>query len=89
MFESIDAAMRRDDNPSDRGLPQGRDEGGERVQDVRRALWVALIVGSVLNLINQGEAVLLHHSVNWLKAVLTYMVPFFVSLHGAHWARKP
>lgn len=49
----------------------------------RRALLVALVVGTVLNLINQGEAVLAHGQVHYLRAALTYMVPFFVSLHGA------
>lgn len=54
----------------------------------RRALIVALLVGTVLNLINQGDALWSHRSVDWLKALLTYMVPFFVSLHGAISARR-
>src|SRR5215467_10887386 len=41
----------------------------------RRSLHVALIVGTVLNLINQGDALLGMASINWLKLVLTYCVP--------------
>lgn len=48
----------------------------------RRALAVALVVGTVLNLINQGDAVW-HGALNWPKAILTYLVPFAVSMHGA------
>lgn len=55
--------------------------------DGRRAFWVALAVGTALNLINQGDALFAHHGVNWLKAGLTYLVPFFVSLHGAVFSR--
>ncbi|WP_200922690.1 nitrate/nitrite transporter NrtS, partial [Methyloglobulus morosus] len=52
---------------------------------------VALVVGSLLNIINQPKLILVIclidlnalHDVNYLKAVLTYLVPFFVSLYGA------
>jgi len=53
----------------------------------RRAFWVAIVVGTVLNLINQGDALLSGASVNWAKVVLTYLVPFAVSTHGAVSAR--
>lgn len=46
----------------------------------KRALIIAVVVGSVLNVINQYDAVLGQNSVNWYKAILTYCVPFFVSL---------
>ena len=46
----------------------------------RRSLYVALIVGTVLNLINQGDALLGMAPVNWLKLVLTYCVPYAVHL---------
>ena len=48
----------------------------------RRSFRVALIVGSVLNLINQGDALLNAAPVNWLKLLLTYVVPFAVSTYG-------
>lgn len=54
----------------------------------QRAFIVALVVGTVLNLINQGDALLARHGVNWGKALLTYAVPFCVSAHGALSARK-
>lgn len=57
----------------------------------RRALWVALSVGTLLNLINQGDALFgaggVHlGGVHWEKVALTYLVPFCVSLHGAAFA---
>lgn len=51
--------------------------------DGRRALWVALVVGTLLNLINQGDALWAQAEINWAKLLLTYVVPFCVSLHGA------
>ena len=48
-----------------------------------RATIVALIVGTILNLINQGEAIFGAGAVNLGKIFLTYLVPFFVSAHGA------
>ena len=49
---------------------------------------VAVVVGSVLNLINQGDALLSGGPINWLKLCLTYCVPFCVSLYGAHSALR-
>ena len=49
----------------------------------RRALVVALVVGTVLNLINQGDRLFSGDSPNWWKLALTYVVPFVVSTHGA------
>jgi hypothetical protein len=37
----------------------------------------------VLNLINQGDAILAGGSINWLKVALTYAVPYCVSTYGA------
>ena len=53
----------------------------------KRALLVALVVGSALNLINQGDAIFGEGRVNWGKLLLTYLVPFAVSTHGAVSAR--
>jgi hypothetical protein len=49
----------------------------------RRSLLVAIVVGTVLNLINQGDALLGAASVNWTKLFLTYLVPYAVSTYGA------
>lgn len=54
----------------------------------QRALVVALIVGSTVNLINQGDALFSGGRINWGKLVLTYTVPFLVSAHGALSARR-
>ena len=49
----------------------------------RRSLGVALVVGTILNLINQGDALFGAASVNWTKALLTYCVPYAVATYGA------
>ncbi len=49
----------------------------------RRSLYVALVVGTLLNMINQGEAFLGATSINWIKLVLTYFVPYAVCTYGA------
>lgn len=47
------------------------------------SLLVAAVIGTVLNLINQGDALFGGGSVNWLKISLTYLVPYCVSTYGA------
>lgn len=42
-----------------------------------RSLCVALIVETILNLINQGDAIFAPGSINWFKLVLTYCVPMW------------
>lgn len=54
----------------------------------RRSLVVALVVGTVLTLINQGDALLQGHDLNWLKAALTYAVPYCVATYGAYAAAR-
>ena len=49
----------------------------------RRSLMVALIVGVILNLINQGDALFAGRPLDWLKIVLTFAVPYCVSTYGA------
>ena len=44
---------------------------------------VALVVGTILNLINQGDAIFGATPLNWIKIVLTYFVPYAVSTYGA------
>ena len=48
-----------------------------------RSLWVGLIVGTILNLINQGDALVSGRPLNITKLVLTYLVPYLVSTYGA------
>ena len=49
----------------------------------RRSLWVALIVGTILNLINQGDALLSGAHLNFTKIILTFAVPYCVATYGA------
>lgn len=49
----------------------------------RRSLIVAVIVGTILNLINQGDGLLGRAPIDWTRLILTYMVPYCVSTYGA------
>jgi hypothetical protein len=49
----------------------------------RRSLIVSVVVGSILNLINQGDALVGGGDVNMAKIVLTYIVPYVVATYGA------
>ena len=53
----------------------------------RHSILVAIVVGTVLNVINQGDN-LIAGEFNWLKAGLTYVVPFCVASYGAHIGSK-
>jgi len=50
---------------------------------VKRSLIVSLVVGTILNLINQGEMLNDMSSLNLWKCALTYMVPYLVATYGA------
>ena len=54
----------------------------------RRSLATMLIVGSILNLINQGDILLRADPINWWKIVITYCVPFCVATFGAYSAYR-
>jgi hypothetical protein len=49
----------------------------------KRSLVVALTVGTILNLINQGDALVAGARPNILKLVLTFAVPYAVATYGA------
>ena len=49
----------------------------------RRSLWVALVVGTILNLINQGDTLVSGQRLDFAKLALTYIVPYVVSTYGA------
>jgi hypothetical protein len=55
------------------------------------ALKVALVVGTMLNVINNGQQFWAHHTVNLWQAVLNFVVPFCVSSYSAarNEARRP
>jgi uncharacterized membrane protein len=52
---------------------------------VRRAVKVALIVGTILGVINHADAVLTNtfSMKNWLQVALTYFVPYAVATYSA------
>ena len=50
---------------------------------LRRALITMLVVGSLLNLINQGDALWGDAALNIPKLLLTFSVPFCVATFGA------
>ena len=54
----------------------------------QRSVLVALVVGTILNLINQGDALFAGGSVVIWKILLTYCVPYIVATYGAVTARK-
>jgi hypothetical protein len=55
---------------------------------VRRSLAVAVVVGTVLNGINQGPEILTGQWPIWWKLVLTYFVPFAVASYGSYAALR-
>tara|TARA_R110001583_G_scaffold9433_4_gene44770 strand:- start:16223 stop:17260 length:1038 start_codon:yes stop_codon:yes gene_type:complete len=49
----------------------------------KKALLVALIVGSILNFINQYPQIFSEESINWIQVMITYTVPYLVSFFSA------
>ncbi|MFN0041511.1 MAG: nitrate/nitrite transporter NrtS [Burkholderiales bacterium] len=44
---------------------------------------IALVVGTILNVINQGESIVQEGDVRWGSFLLNYMIPFCVSCYSA------
>ena len=55
---------------------------------IRNSLIVGAIVGTVLNMINQGDHITGDGAINWFKLGLTYCVPFCVATYGAFAAAR-
>ena len=49
----------------------------------RRSFAAAVVVGTILNLINQGDTLFSGKRLDWLKLGLTYIVPYCVATYGA------
>lgn len=49
----------------------------------RRSLAVAAVVGTILNLINHGDALIGRAPLSLTKIALTYLVPYCVATYGA------
>ncbi len=45
-----------------------------------RSFYVATVVGTILNVINQGDALFGSGSINWIKITLTYFVPYALDI---------
>ncbi len=77
----------RPPEPHAPGEPQDRPRGVLRLmltpRIVRGALKVSLVVGTILNLINNGERLWTNQAVSPWHAVLNYVVPFLVSSYSA------
>jgi len=56
-------------------------------KQIKTAIFISILVGTILTLINQGEAFIDGSSLNWYKVVLTYIVPFGVSLYSSIMAK--
>ncbi len=54
-----------------------------RWPEARNSMLVAAVVGTALNLINQGDVLGAAGEIAWFKVGLTYCVPFCVSTYGA------
>ncbi|OIO83124.1 MAG: hypothetical protein AUJ88_00075 [Gallionellaceae bacterium CG1_02_56_997] len=50
---------------------------------VVNALKIGLVVGTVLNLVNQGEAMLQGATIEWWHLLLNYLVPYCVASYSA------
>ena len=50
---------------------------------VVNALCVSVVVGSILNPINQGSALLSRSGVSWAHILLNYLVPYYASSYSA------
>lgn len=55
---------------------------------LRNAIKVSLVVGTCLNLINQGTTIYRGDAPEWGKLALNYAVPFLVSSYSAARARS-
>lgn len=47
------------------------------------ALRISLVVGTVLNLINQGDAIFAGAALSWFHIFLNYLVPYVVASYSA------
>lgn len=50
---------------------------------VKNSLRIALVVGSILNLLNQGSAILAGTGISWIHVALNYFVPYCVASYSA------
>ena len=49
---------------------------------------MGIVVGTILTAINQGDVILAGEQPDYLKAALTYLVPYCVATYGAVTAKR-
>jgi Mg/Co/Ni transporter MgtE len=50
---------------------------------LRTALSVSVVVGCLLNAINQGSAILSHYGISWFHVALNFAVPYLGATYSA------
>jgi len=50
---------------------------------IRNAIIVSAVVGTFLNVLNQGSTILAGEEISWLKFFINYLVPYCVSSYSA------
>lgn len=50
---------------------------------ISNSIKIALVVGTILNLINQGEQLLAWADISWGSIALNYLIPFSVASYSA------
>lgn len=50
---------------------------------VKNSLRIAFVVGTILNLVNQGSAILSGTGISWIHVALNYFVPYCVASYSA------
>ncbi|WP_454179285.1 nitrate/nitrite transporter NrtS [Pseudoalteromonas sp. MBR-15] len=50
---------------------------------VKNAIKIASVVGTLLNIANQGSEVLSGADISWVQALLNYCIPYFVASYSA------
>ena len=79
--------------PSDGHIMTNKDEPG-LIQIAlsdgipKRAFKTALVMGTILNLVNHGDVILAQDPLPWVKIICTYCLPYFVSSWGAVGAKR-
>lgn len=53
-------------------------------RSLKRSIVVAVVIGTILNAINQGSELLAGKDLSVWKLVLTYLVPFAVASYGSY-----
>jgi hypothetical protein len=73
---------------NDRGRLPGLFELATSDGALKRSLLTALVVGTILSAINQGDVILAGEAPNLVKVGLNYLVPFCVVTYGCVSARR-